>query len=69
MDYTNDEIYNIKYSKRIGMINLIRKGIIGKLLEIIKENKFITIIIASITLLTLIDIALVNAFMNLLLTA
>lgn len=66
MEYTKDMIYNVKYSKRFGMLNLRKKGIINKILEIIKENKFITIIIISMVILILIDVALVNAFMNIL---
>ena len=66
MEYTKDAIYNVRYSKRFGMLNLRKKGVIKKILEFIKENKFITIIVISITLLTLIDLVLVNAFMNIL---
>ena len=68
MEYTKDITYNVKYSRNLGTLNLKRKRILNKIIEFIKENKFITIILVSITLLTVIDIVLVNAFMNLFVT-
>ena len=68
MEYTKDVIYNVKYSKIFGILNLKRKGIFNKIKKIIIENKFITTVIISIAILTVIDIALVNAFMNIFIT-
>ena len=65
MEYTKDVICNVKYSKRLGIINL-RRRIVDKVINFFKENKFITIVITSIVILTLIDLVLVNAFMNIL---
>ena len=72
MEYTNDLTYNVKYSRNLGTLNLRRRNKIRrlkeKIIEFIKENKFITIVIISIIILTVVDMALVSAFMNLFVT-
>ena len=80
MEYTKDAVFDIHYNnigrmlfKRKRLLKrkdlfIKRKDMLKKIKEFISENKFITIVVLSITTFVAIDIALVNVFMNLLIT-
>lgn len=68
MEYTKDVIFSFRNTNKIGMFKIKREGFFSKINEIIKENKFIIAILVSMIIFIAIDITLVNAFLNLLMT-
>lgn len=68
MEYTKDVILNLNHKDNIGIFKLRKRLTLINVYKFIQENKFITITLISVIVLVSIDIALVNAFMNLLIT-
>lgn len=68
MEYAKDTILKVNYTNRIGVLNKMNKGFFKKIKLIFKENKFITITLASMSALILIDFILINIFLNLIIT-
>ena len=65
MEFTKDIILNVEYDANIGRIRLKKEAPMKRIQKMFNENKFIVITLGSIATLIAIDIALVNAFMNL----
>lgn len=63
MEYTKDIILDIRYKREIGIIKL--KSWISKLKKGIKNNKLIITTLVLLSSLILIDIILVNSFLQL----
>ena len=68
MEYTKDVIYNVKYSKNFRILHLSKRGFFKNIKNFIKENKFISVIFISMATFIVIDIILINIFMNLIVT-
>lgn len=64
MEYTKDIILDLRCKRKMRLNKLEEK--ISTIKSIILNNKFIVITMTSLLVLTLIDIALVNSFINLL---
>lgn len=64
MEYTKDIILDIRYKREVGVSKL--KEWTSNLKKIVKNNKIIIITLSMLSTLTLIDIVLVNFFMQLL---
>lgn len=64
MEYTKDIILDIGYKREIGLTKL--KSWTRKIKKVAKNNKVIIVTLTLLTTLTLIDIMLVNSFLQLL---
>ena len=65
MRYTKGVMFGAKHASDIGVIRLKKKRLLNKLFNSIAENKFIIAILTGVTILTVLDLILVNAFFNL----
>ena len=65
MEYTKDTIFNANYIGSLDKLRGRKRGIKQRILDVIDENKFIFISLISVSLLVVIDLLLVNTFMNL----
>lgn len=66
MEYTKDVIFDVKYTNDISTVKLKRKRVIKKIIGLINQNRFVTIVMIGLISLIVVDILLVNTFMNLL---
>lgn len=64
MEYTKDIILDIAYKREIGVTKL--KNWTSKLKKVVKNNKLVTITLFLLSTLMIIDIVLVNSFLQLL---
>lgn len=64
MEYTKDIILDIRYKREDGVTKL--KDWTSNLKKVVKNNKIIIITLSMLSALTVIDIVLVNSFMQLL---
>ena len=65
MTNTKDIVFNVNYVGTLDKLNRKKRGIKSKILDVLTENKFIFITLISVFLLVVIDLVLVNTFMNL----
>lgn len=71
MEYTKDIILDIRCKRREGIYKIGQvlesvKGFKQKLYKTIINNKFISLVLVSLVILSVIDIVLVNSFLKLL---
>jgi len=64
MEYTKDIILDIIYKRQIGTTRL--KNWTSKLKKVVNNNKIVIIILSLLSTLMIIDIVLVNSFLQLL---
>lgn len=68
MEYTKDIILNLKYTNDMNKIKQNNKKIKNKVIKIVKNNKFIITVLIILISLIILDVVLVNSFMNILMS-
>ena len=64
MEYTKDIILDVRYKGRIKLNKI--NTLLSNIKKYVTDNKFVFIILTSLIILTLMDIILVNSFLNIL---
>lgn len=64
MEYAKDMVLDIRYKREVGVNKL--KDWTSNLKKILKNNKIIIVTLSMLIVLTVVDIVLVNSFMQLL---
>lgn len=66
MEYTKDMTFNLKYTNDIEKIKDKKRKIKNKIIYILKKNKFIITVLVILVNLIILDVILVNSFINIL---
>lgn len=66
MEYTKDMTFNLKYTNDIEKIKDKKRKIKNKIIYILKKNKFIITVLVILINLIILDVILVNSFINIL---
>ena len=66
MEYTNDEIFKIRYNTKLNRLQMRRENWTSKLHKIIKKHRFITTIFITFLLFSTINIIMINSFIGIL---
>lgn len=66
MEYTQDEIFNIKYNKQKNRIETKKIGMFQKIGQAIRNNKFITMVVVMAIMMSIINSIMISNFFILL---
>ncbi len=66
MEYTQDEIFNIKYNEQKNRIETKKIGMLQKIGQAIRNNKFITMVVIMAIMMSIINSIMISNFFILL---
>ena len=66
MEYAKDEIFKIRYNTKLNRLQMRKENWTSRIYQIIKTHKFIISVILMLLLFSIINIMMINSFINIL---
>ena len=66
MEYAKDDFFQIKYNTKLNRLQMRKESCISKLCKKIKTHKFLTFIVITLFIFSIVNLMLVNQFFNVL---